>query len=249
MWQVYTDVAVLAAKRAAKSWLAALSIPIYAFLVLLVGAVVAPLGIIGALVIGVLSAACFGAYLMLLSQALDGNTIRWADLKNGLRAVWDVCGVFFVLSLFGFVLAQLQRAAGANGTALGGVVAVAGLVFLNALPEAIYLRGTTFVAAIRESASFVMEHPFAWLGPNLVFAAVILWATGSLTFDSPRELIGRVTMLSPYGVLGLIGGTPIWTKALLIVFVHYVMVFRGLLFRELSSGSTRMRAFRRRMNG
>jgi hypothetical protein len=69
-----------------------------------------------------------------------------------------------------------------------------------------------------------------------------------LTFSSPGALLMSLAQLgSAGGVLGFIGGAPLWMAPLLIVFVHYVMVFRGLLFRELTSGSQRMRAFQRRM--
>ena len=51
-----------------------------------------------------------------------------------------------------------------------------------------------------------------------------------------------------FNVVSLVTGAPWWMIPLLIAFVHYVMVFRGLLYLELSSGSARMRAFRRRMS-
>jgi hypothetical protein len=247
---LYKDVAILAAKRAAQSWLAAVSIPIYALVVVGAAYVAAPLGIIGGFIVGLVAAACFGAYLSLLSSALDGGKLRLADLKSGLRAIWDVVSVFFALWIVGLVVGMLKNMAGPRAEAVGGVAALAAAIFFNAVPELIYQSRNRSFALLKESVSFVMENAFAWFPPNLVFAFVILWATNTLSFSSPGELLVRLAQLGTVGgVLGFIGGAPLWMAPLLIAFVHFVMVFRGLLYRELTSGSTRMRAFRRRMGG
>ncbi|HVU51591.1 MAG TPA: hypothetical protein VHL80_12940 [Polyangia bacterium] len=250
MLSLYKDVAVLAAKRAAQSWLAAVSIPIYAFAVAGAAALSAPLGMFAGIVVYLVAAACFGAYLSLLASAIDGVPLRAADLKKGLGAIWDVVSVFFALWVIGLGVGVLRGMAGRNGAAVGGVAALAIAIFFNVVPELIYQSRSRSFALLKESASFVMEHAFAWFPPNLVFAFVILWATGTLSFSSPGELLVRLSLLgSAGGVLAFITGAPLWAAPLLIVFVHYVMVFRGLLFRELGTGSRRMRAFRRRMDG
>jgi hypothetical protein len=248
MLRLYKDVAVLALRRAATSWLAALSIPIYVFLVVAAAKLCAPLGMIGGFIVGLVAAACFGAYLSLLAAALDGTKLRFADLKNGLGAIWDVVSVFFALWVVSLGVGVLKGAAGAKGEAVAGVAALASAIFFNAVPELIYQSRTRSFALLKASVEFVMENPFAWFPPNLVFAFVILWATGALDLSSPGALLVTLAALgSAGGVLDFIGGAPMWMAPLLIVFVHYVMVFRGLLFRELTTGSTRMRAFRRSM--
>jgi hypothetical protein len=250
MLGIYKDVAVLAAKRAAQSWLAALSIPIYALVVFGAAYVAAPIPILGGFIVGLVVAACFGAYLSLLASALDGGKLRLADLKSGLRAVWDVVSVFFALWIVGLLVGMLKNMAGPKAEAVGGVAALAAAIFFNVVPELIYQSGSRSFALLKESVGFVTENAFAWFPPNLVFAFVILWATNTLSFSAPGELLMRLAALgSVGGVLGFIGGSPLWLAPLLIALVHYVMVFRGLLFRELTSGSRRMRAFRRRMAG
>jgi hypothetical protein len=252
MFRLFADVAILAARRAARSWLAALSIPIYALLFLgavrLLGPLLAPLGMIGGFVLGFIGAACFGGYLSLLASSVAGTRIKLADLRHGLRAVWDVLGAFFALWIIGIGVGVLQRMAGPNGPAVLGVASLALAIFANVLPELIYNSRSRSFAMLKESASFVMANPFAWFAPNLIFAFVILWATGSLSFSSPGALLVQLSALGSIGgILQIIEGAPLWMAPLLIAFVHYVMVFRGLLFQELSAGSTRMRAFRRHM--
>jgi hypothetical protein len=159
--------------------------------------------------------------------------------------------VFFALWIVGLGVHLLRdMAGGGRAEAVGGVAALAAAIFFNVVPELIYQSSSRSFGLLKESANFVMEKAFAWFPPNLVFAFVILWATKTLTLSSPGELLIRLSQLGSIGgVLGFIGGAPLWMAPLLIAFVHYAMVFRGLLFRELNSGSNRMRAFRRRMEG
>jgi hypothetical protein len=251
--RLYGEVAKLALKRAGQSWLAALSIPIYALLfiafVRLLGPVLAPFGMLGGMVIGLFGAACFGGYLSLLALAVAGSKIRLVDMKNGMRAVWDVTSVFFVIWMINLVLSFVVRAAGPKGPAVMGVATLAMAIFFNLIPELICHSRNRSVALLQESAEFVVANPFAWFAPNLVFAAVLLWATGVLSFTSLGENLTMLANIATrFGVLSLIGGSPLWMAPLLIAFVHYVMVFRGLLYLELSSGSSRMRAFRRSMS-
>jgi hypothetical protein len=251
MLTLYKELLGLAARRAARSWLAALSIPIFVVLVMLVGLLVARLpGILAGIILGLSAAACFGSYLSLVAMAIDGSKIRLVDLKDGLRSVWDLCGIFVVLMFIGMIVGMFQKAAGPNGEAVGGIATLAAAILLNALPEVIYQRRAGYFAALQESATFVFENPVAWFVPNLLFAFFILAATGSLAAGSPGELLMRLARLgSVDGVLQFIGAAPGWMAPFLIAFVHFAMVFRGLLFRELSGGSSRMRAFRRRMEG
>jgi hypothetical protein len=243
------DVAKLAVRRAAASWLAAVSIPVYVILFFWAVRLLAPLGMIGGFIAGFIGAAFVGGYLSVLAIGVAGGKLKLVDLRQGLRAVWDVCSVFFALWILGLGLGVLQKMAGPNGTAVAGVAALAGAILLNPVPELIYNSRSRSFALLKESINFVMENPVAWFVPNLVFAFTFLWATRALVFSSPAEVLLRLASLgSMGGVLGLVGGSPLWMAPLLIVFVHYAMVFRGLLFRELSTGSSRMRAFRRNMN-
>jgi hypothetical protein len=235
---------------AVRSWLAALSIPIYAVLFLLVARfasqVFGGVPMVAGIIIGLFGAACFGGYLSLLKQAVAGSSIRVSDLKDGLRWVWDVTGVLFIIWIIELIVDRIA-AGNPSGTAIKGVVTLAIAIFFNLIPELLCHSRNRGMALLQESGEFIFANPVAWFAPNLVFAAVILWATGLLSFTS---LGSNLTMLgalgSPSGVLLLIAGAG-WAAPLLIAFVHYVMVFRGLLYLELSSGSSRMRAFRRRM--
>ncbi len=250
MLRLFTDTVILALRRTAQSWLAALSIPIYGFVFILAARLLVPIPMLGSLLLGLVGAAFCAGYLSLLASAVAGQPIRLVDLKNGLRAIWDVVSVLFIMWIISLVLRPIVAAAGPRGDAISGVVQLAIAIFFNAVPETLYLGGERSIQAIKKSASFVMEHPLGWFGPNLVLAFVFFWATGNLDFSSFGELVVRLSALaSVQGVLTLILGAAgqLWKIPLLIVFVHFAMVFRGLLYKELGTGSSRMRDFRRRM--
>jgi hypothetical protein len=250
MFRLLSDVARLAARRAARSWLAALSIPIYTFAFVLAARVLLPIPMIGSMALGFLSAALCAGYLSLLASSVAGQPISWGDLKSGMRAIWDVMSVLFILWIASMVLGPIVRGAGARGPAIEGMVQLAIAIFLNAVPEVLYAGGARGLEAMKRSASFVMEHPVGWFVPNLVLAFVFLWATNTPSFSSPGELLTTLAGLaSAHGVLALVVDNPLWKIPLLVAFVHYAMVFRGLLFKELGTGSSRMRDFRRRMDG
>lgn len=246
MLKIYADVAVLAARRAARSWLAAVSIPVYVLAIMLAAQLVAPLGMIGGIIIGFVAAACLGAYLSLLASAVAGTQIRLADLKKGLRALWDVMSVGFALWIISLLVKVVVGAAGDKGPAVAGVFSLAVAIFLNVVPELIYSSRNRSFALLKESATWIMANPFAWFPPNLLFAFAFLWSVGALSFSSPGALLVNLAALGSGGFLSLIVASPLWKAPLLIVFLHYVMVFRGLLFQELSTGSRRMREFQRR---
>jgi hypothetical protein len=81
-----------------------------------------------------------------------------------------------------------------------------------------------------------------------VFAVAFLAATGSLNVTSPGQLVLNIASLAqPSALLRLVdSGGAIWKVPLLVAFFHYVMVYRGLLYQKLTTGSSRMDEFRRR---
>jgi hypothetical protein len=248
MLRTYIEIGALAARRAAKSWVAAVSIPIYAAIFVGASLVTARLDRLGGFLLALVGMACFAGYLYLVADAISGSKVRLRDMKQGMRNLWDVCSVSFALFIIGIGVSVLMRSAGPRAPAVAGVAQLAAIIFFNAVPELLYNSRSRSFALLKESIDFIMANPFAWFGPNLVFAAIVLAPAGLLSVSSPGELLARLSgVASPFAIAGLIASSPPWAWPLYIAFVHYVMVFRGLLFRELASGSSRQRAFRRRM--
>ncbi len=252
MLSLYRKVAVEAARRAVAAWPAALALPVYA--VILVAAFIAfgSLGIVGGFLVGLVAAACWSSYIELISQAVAGSQIRirWDDFKRTFLArLSDVISVMFAFWIISFVTAPLMR--GPSGAPAAGVIGFAMAFFFNAVPELLYQGHSRSFALLMDSGRFMFRFPVVWLLPNVLFAAVALWAAGLLQrISHPAE--GLIVFGSIFSVTGLVqvfAGIPRWSLPIALAGVHYVMIFRGILFRELVSGggNARLRAFQAKM--
>ena len=178
-----------------------------------------------------------------------GSRVTLEDLHRGFAArFWDVVSVMFAFWILSFVAGMVVRAAGPSGDAMAAVIGLAMAFFFNVVPELLYLGHSRSFTLLADSARFVMKEPLTWFLPNVIFAAVMLAPTGMLRVERPGELLLVFSsVFSPKGLLATAGTLPLWAMPLLLLFLHYVMVFRGLLYLELESGNARQRAFRARM--
>lgn len=254
MLLLFRDVTVLAARRAVRTWPVALSFFVYAVILLAAGMVLAPFGMIGGLVLGLVVAACWSSYLELASQAVAGSKIRlsWGEFRRtfGVR-LWDVVSVMFAFWIISLLMGPVLN--GPQGERVAAVFGLAVAFFFNAVPELLYQGHSRSFALLVASGRFMISNPVVWLLPNIVFASLLLLPTGRLAVNHPAELllVFGSTFSSPLGLVTMVAAWPPWTWPLILFGLHYAMVFRGLLFQKLSSGSdnARMRAFRAKMNG
>lgn len=250
---LFRDVTLLAARRAVRAWPVALSFFLYSGILVGSAAVLSPLGIIGGLVLGLVVAACWSSYLELASQAVAGTKIRlsWAEFRRTFGArFWDVVSVMFAFWIISLLLGPALK--GPDGERVAAVFGLAVAFFFNAVPELLYQGHSRSFGLLIDSGRFMVAHPVVWMLPNLVFASLLLLPTGHLAVRHPAELLlvfGN-TFSSPLGLVTMVTAWPVWTWPLILFGLHYVMVFRGLLFQQLSSGSdnARLRAFKAKMN-
>ena len=100
-------------------------------------------------------------------------------------------------------------------------------VFLNAVPELVYLGRSGAAELLAESYRFIGANWIEWFPANLLIVGVVL----------------AVDFVLPDGPLGLISAAGAGLVA------AYGWVVRGLLFLELTTSSRRAREFRRRAEG
>lgn len=252
MLSLYRKVLAEAARRGVRSWPAALSLIVYAVILTVTSRLTAGLGLIGSLIAGLVSAACWSSYLELISQAVSAPSFRltWDDFR---ATFWvrlsDVISVMFAFWMISFVTVALTQ--GPQAAAISAMIGFAMAFFFNAVPELLYLGNSRSFALLVDSGKFVMEHPVVWFLPNVLLAAVALWIGGGLSVGHPAELLilfGSV-FSSPGGVASLFIGLPLWGIPIALLVLHFAMVFRGLLFKELASGraNPRWREFQSRM--
>lgn len=233
-----------------RAWPVAFSVVAYGAVFVAAAVLLGPLGLVGGLLLSLVGAACFSGYLTLLSQAVSGTPVRWADFKRSFGAMfWDVVSVLFALWIISLAAGVVARGAGPQGPAIAAIVGITMAFFFNAVPELLYQGQTRSFQLLLASGRFVLAHPLAWFLPNVLFAIALLAPTGTLQFSHPGEavlLFGSI--FSPRGVVAVFGQIPLWAAPLLLLFLHFAMVFRGLLFQDLESGGVRRAAWQGRFS-
>jgi hypothetical protein len=248
MLRLYKDTAVLAFRRALRAWPAAFSLLAYAPLIFGAQILFGGMGLAGGLLVGLVAAACASGYLHLLSRAVENRPLTFDNLKEGFGALfWDVVSVSFALWIIGWVVTIIAAPARENAPALEAMAAVAMTFFLNPVPELIYQHHTRSFALLMTSARFMLAHPLVWFLPSVLFVLALLWPTGALQVEDARRLLPVVAgALSPLGLLKVVGSLisiAWWSLPLVLLFVHFAMVFRGLLFQALETDNPRRRAW------
>jgi hypothetical protein len=246
--RLYGDTAVLAARRGARAWPVMFSLALYAGIIMVAGQLTAPLGMAGGFVLGLVLAACFSSYIHLISHAVSGAKLRLADLKQSFRAkFWDVISVLFAFWIINLILTHvIAPPAGAKAPIVIALFGLAMAVFFNPVPELLYQGQSRSFQLLMESGRFVSRHGLEWLLPNVLFAAALLAPLGLLQGPAGLIVLNISALLSPdsngSGLGALFARAPLYLQLLMLVFVHFVMVFRGLLFTELTQGGARRRA-------
>jgi hypothetical protein len=220
---LYARVFSRGAALALRNWPVALVVVAYGVLLGVVRALTAPLGIVGGLLLYLVTVACASSWLSLVAEVLRVGRVRLQDVPAGFTAyLGDLLTVFFLfwgLSLIAsLVLAPFPY--------LQIVFGLATLVFFNAVPELVYLGRHAPTALLVESYRFIGENWIEWFPANLALAACVLGA--------------RTLPDGPYGLV---------VEAATGLAFYFAMIVRGLLFQELAGSTRRAREFRRRAAG
>ena len=247
MLKLYARLAGRSVRLAVRGWPAGVALLLCATVLQLARGALAQLGIAGGFLLGFVVAFLISSYLHLLSRAVDGDRIRLSDVSESFGArFWDVVSVLFALWIIQLLVEFLAAQMGDRGRIIAVLVSLTMVVFFNAVPELIYLaRGQVrSFALLMESGRFISRHWPEWLGPTALIGAVILAPFGLIQHGSAAErLLNMQSLFSLDGLVLVIVALPLWLKPLMLLFITWAMVFRGLLFKELASGNARKRSW------
>jgi hypothetical protein len=233
----YGRVASQAARQALRAWPLALGLPVYAALVVLVLVLTSGKGFVGGIFAGFGMAAIASSYLHLLALAVVDQKITLTAIKESFGArIWDVISVMFAFMIINLLAGPLL-----TGTPKGPIIAVlislAMAVFFNPVPELLYQSQSRSFGLLAESARFISRYGLEWLFPNIILAVIVLAPTDVL--DGPElgaRLVNLQALFSLTGLTRTIISLPPAIAPLMLILLHWAMIFRGLLFAELSSG-------------
>lgn len=222
--ELYGRVFRRGAVLALRNWPVALVLLGFRWLLELVDAITAPLGIAGGFLRYLAVVAFLSSWLFLVAEVIRTGRIRPRDWLAGLGAYFgDLLTVLFLLFILSFVAQMLLAASPLLGIVLG----LALLTFGNAVPELVYLGHHPPAALLVESYRFIGENWIEWFPANLLLAACVVGiATLVLTIAPPAIRLPVAEVVTSLAL-------------------YFLMIVRGLLFQELATGSRRARAFRR----
>ncbi len=238
MLKLYARLAGKAIRLALRGWPAAVVLPLYATLLQIARGLVAPMGMLGGFLLAIVVAFLASSYLNLVSLAVAGRKIGLGDFRDSFLAYFgDVISVMFATWIIQLVVSVLTRDAGDRGTIIFVLVDLTMVVFFNPIPEMIYLGGgrTRSFALLMEAGRFITAHWPEWLAPSVVMAAVLLAPTGLIQHGPlAMRLLAFQSLFSLEGVAMTVNKIPLWLAPFMLIFINWAMVFRGLLFTELT---------------
>jgi hypothetical protein len=245
MLKLYARLAGKSIRLAVRGWPAAVVLPIYATLLMIAVGQTAQLGIAGGFLLPLVAAFLISSYLHLVWMTVMGRKIGFADLRDSFMAhFWDVISVMFASWVIQLGVGLLTRDAGDRGKIIFILVDLTMVVFFNPVPELIYLGGgrVRSFQLLMEAGRFISAHWPEWLAPSALMAAVVLAPSGLL---QPGPLAVKLLMFQQLFSLGGLSQAvlrfPFWLAPFLLLFINWGMVFRGLLFDELTSRVRRPR--------
>jgi hypothetical protein len=235
-------------QKIGQGWWVGLLPLLYGPVFLLAAAFVAPLGLVGGLLLGLVLALGTSSYLYFIAGVINGSRLSLRDLGESWRPFFGpVITVMFFLSIVQYVLALLLPPV-AGAQALRTLINLALLVILNPVPEIIYQGRGQGLAMLQESVEFLRDSGVEWFLPFVALAVFSLFFFPLPILMMPLQ-IGRLTfpLLSGGGLFPASLAGLVW--AAISAFILFVlMVFRGFLFRALASGTRRQRVFRSRFS-
>jgi len=216
--RIYAETAaetVAAILRGPFVWLYLLALPI---VTMLISVVVSPLGFIGGFIAGFAIIYLYGAYLYAVGQCVERRkSLGFGIIQESMgNHLWDLMGIAFLhfLLSLGFQFGSLP-------TFVPTLVAIVTFILFNPWPEVIHSdRASGSMEILVRAFRFMQANGPEWVVPHL-----LLFALGAGVMVMPGDLGPAMALGS-----GLV--------------LHPVMVFRGVLYRKLGTGSRRSRAWK-----
>jgi len=219
---LYAQVFRRGAVLALRNWGVGFLVVVYVGVLSLVAVLVAPLGIVGGFLVYLALVACVSSWLALAGEVIRTGRVKLADVPASFGAYLND------LLVVGFIVWGLQLIGGILAAVAPFVAIVFGLataVFLNAVPELIYLGRRAPAELLVESYRFIGENWIEWFPANVLLFGTVLAAQAIL----------------PAGPFGLLGAAGVG------LVLYFATIVRGLLFLELAGSTRRSREFRRRV--
>jgi hypothetical protein len=209
-------------------------------------------GIVGSLVMGIISVLLLSIYFTWIAAALDRDRVTFRTLFQFDREIaFSTLSVSFALWIISYLSQFMAQSAGQVGVIL--LINFAVVVIFNPIPEVIMQQRAEGFSTLGRSFEFVRENWLEWFVPIVLVTAPWFFIGSELfllriaasqvllpvrvVFDSFLLFAVSVSVVSTPGpaILVLIPAT---------IFANWFMYFRLHLYRELSESTRRTRVYR-----
>jgi hypothetical protein len=191
-----------------------------------------PLVFFGGFITIIVESALISSYLYTLNNVITYNRFRWQNIKYGFTYyIWKVYGVLFIFYITTLLLNLVGGFFGTLFYRLQIYLPLIVLLVFNPLPEVIYGKERDSLETVLYCIEFMKENWVTWLIPNVILMLLIyvtMVGVSSVIYFNVRFL-GLFIRLIITSVLLSAG-----------------MLYRGHLFKLLSSSTMRKRQFMRR---
>jgi len=196
------------------------------------------LRIIGGIVLTLAMASMISNYLYLLQNIIRVEKFDLEDFKMGftalIRKVYSVLLIGWLASLiYNMILTPLL---GSLGSFITMLIPLAIFIFLNALPESLYQKFYDPWETIVYAFEFIKENWLEWFMPNVIFMILLYILSGKLLLNLFSINFSLGLNFSTSSIIIYIIGQ---------ILFSFVMIYRGVLFENLSTSTRRKRIYMR----
>jgi hypothetical protein len=212
-----------------KNWIVSFAPLAYGIILSVTVSIVAPLGLIGGLILGLVSQACVSSGLYLIENIVRMGKTNFDDFIKGFTVyLWELVRISFILWI-PLRVVSIALSGVPNGALIFLFIQIALYVLLNPVPEFIYQTRTSGIELLGASYNFIVENWIEWFVPNIALTLAAYF------------LLNMLSLLA--------ASLPGFAQFFLVTFglglcLTYIMVFRGFLFAELHGSTRRSRAYR-----
>jgi hypothetical protein len=193
------------------------------------------LSLLAGIIFAIVSSSLISNYLYLLSNIINNNRITLQNFKDGFTYyLWEIYGVFFIIWIASYVLSAVSGIFGSQSYYLVSLLRIIALVLLNALPETIYQKSYAYYENLLYAFEFIKENWINWFLPNIIFFAALYFLTDTIYTELFTIYIGLPGEISLESIIRYIIAQSIFS---------FMMIYRGYLFKLLSTSTRRKRMF------
>lgn len=241
----YLKCAKEASRALVKNWIIIPTAMALYLSVLILSGLIAPMGMAGGFVIGLISCISLSFYYSWIASSVRNEKVEWKELFEFDYPLFSsIINVGFIFWIGFFLIEHLIQ--GLKIDWLLTILHLGVFIIFNPVVEIIYLErvaGGTY--ALSEASEFAAANWIEWFVPIIILLApfLILSPESALLVLAVSDVL--LPMFDIVSSLISLTSSPLVVSALLISLLGtWLMIFRGYLYRELSSGTRRQRAFR-----